>query len=684
MTMQRLDIAGIHRVRETPASHPTYIAGQRIYAIGSMGGGIIAVGDEHLVGAMGGVWAHPCRVLAGWQLSVATGAGQNVLNDADECVMGWSHLERRWETAQGLPVRWCEWVAENRPAIYVELSIENPLEGEWRGTLTLEAAFDLQPCWFGGVEVGPTTLRAAASQAQATTADWESGWGAALGSAPDPERITLHGASAQLHYSLQLAPGQSHTILAALVCDHGAGAVGAAADLRDALLLGGYRLAERQATYDRTLSEGVTLRTPDKALNEAWMLSKLNLLALEADYPPALGRYFLAGIPEYPQLFGCDTTYTVPGALAAGFVDTTLSALRELAQVAWRQCGRVPHELTTNGRIFNPGNVQETPQFALAVWDAVRWTGDLAMLRELYPICREGMRAYLMAGHGRQDSPYLWGDGMVERFGMGVFKLDVQCYAMSGLYALAEMAERLGRSSEAADHRQTAEAMRLAFEADWWLPDEGMYADSRHSDGRNQLDGHWTVMLPVQLGLAAPDRAARVLERVMAEWVNEWGLVHTRGREDRVWTLPTGLLALALFRHGRPDDGLRLLGSIASTANAGLLGALEELIPHGLCFVQLWSAGLLIEGVVAGLLGVRPDALANLVALDPHLPDGWGEVRLDDLRIGAHRINLTIANQWARVEHLAGDVPLGVEWRSKDQRQVIIPGEIATLGDDGR
>ena len=157
MTMQRLDIAGIHRVRETPASHPTYIAGPRIYAIGSMGGGIIAVGDEHLVGAMGGVWAHPCRVLAGWQLSVATGAERHMLNDADECVMSWSHLERCWETAQGLPVRWCEWVAENRPAIYVELCIENPLEGEWRGTLTLEAAFDLQPCWFGGVVVGPTS-----------------------------------------------------------------------------------------------------------------------------------------------------------------------------------------------------------------------------------------------------------------------------------------------------------------------------------------------------------------------------------------------------------------------------------------------------------------------------------------------------------------------------------------------
>ena len=34
------------------------------------------------------------------------------------------------------------------------------------------------------------------------------------------------------------------------------------------------------------------------------------------------------------------------------------------------------------------------------------------------------------------------------------------------------------------------------------------------------------------------------LERIEREWVNQWGLAHTRAREELVWTLPTGLLAL--------------------------------------------------------------------------------------------------------------------------------------------
>lgn len=677
MTMQRLDIAGVQRSRETAANHPTYIAGQRMYAIGSMGGGIIAVGEEHLVGAMGGVWSHPCRVLAGWQLNIASGPERNTLNEAQECVMGWSQLDRLWHTRMGLPVRWREWIAETRPIAYVELQIENPLPEPWRGSLTLEAVFDLQPCWFGGVEVGPTSVRSTATVVQATTDDWATHWGAALGSNPEPSRISLEGTHAQLQYALSLATGESKTILVALVCDHVMGADGAVLTLHDALLLGNYRLTERQASYGRILTEGVTLHTPDQALNEAWILAKLNLLALEANYPPALGRYFLAGIPEYPQLFGCDTTYSVPGALAAGFSKTTLAALHQLADVAWRQCGRVPHELTTNGRIFNPGNVQETPQFVLAAWDAVRWTGDLRLLKDLYPLCREGVREYLMAGHGWHGAPYLWGDGMVERFGMGIFKLDVQCYAIRSLQVLGEMAERLNRPDEAASHRELAADMREAFEADWWLPEETMYADSRHSNGKNQLDGHWTVMLPVQLGIAAPDRASKVLERVMQEWVNEWGLVHTREREERVWTLPTGLLALALFQAGRPDDGLRLIHSIASTADVGLLGAFEELIPQGLCFVQLWSAGLVIEGIVSGLLGIEPDALAHTITINPQLPAAWPEVQLNDLRLGEHRLDLTIRNDGVHVHHRIGEVPLTVVWRpaTSNRRIQITPGD---------
>jgi glycogen debranching enzyme len=243
--------------------------------------------------------------------------------------------------------------------------------------------------------------------------------------------------------------------------------------------------------------------------------------------------------------------------------------------------------------------------------------------------------------------------------GMGSRKLDSACYHIAGLRALAQLAQALDEPEAAALNARAAQ-FNQDFERDWWLEEEGLYADSMHSDGRLQLDGHWTVVLPVQLGLAAPERAARVLARIEAEFVNQWGLVHTRKREELVWTLPTGLLALAAFAHGRKERGLQLARNIALTAQHGTLGTFKELIPEGLCFVQLWSAGLYLQAIFEGLLGLQPDAPRHRLAIAPMLPAEHPPVTIYGLLIGRHRLSLTISPSELQIEHAAGPCPLEV------------------------
>jgi len=345
-----------------------------------------------------------------------------------------------------------------------------------------------------------------------------------------------------------------------------------------------------------------------------------------------------------------------------------------LAAYGRRACGRIPHEVTTNGRVFNPGNIQETPQFAVACWDYLRWSGDTAFLEQVYPVCVEGLEHF---GWTLAGGPYPVGDGVVERLGMGACKLDSVCYLYQGLAALREMALALGRIDEAEQFAGHAERLAARFERDWWLAAEDLYADSLHLDGRPQLDGHWTVVIPLQTGLASEERARRSLARIEAEWVNEWGLVHTRGVDDRVWTLPTGLLALAAFRYGRPELGVRLLRNIGETARRGGLGMLKELIPAGLCFVQLWSAGLYMQGIVEGLLGVSPLAHRHEVTVAPQLPDGWNEVHLRGLPVGEHRLDLRARPDSLEVRHVAGSVPLTVRYAG--QQIALEPFEQVTL-----
>jgi hypothetical protein len=198
-----------------------------------------------------------------------------------------------------------------------------------------------------------------------------------------------------------------------------------------------------------------------------------------------------------------------------------------------------------------------------------------------------------------------------------------------------------------------------------------MYADSLHTDGTPQFDGHWTVVLPLQLGMAEPARAHRSLERIEREWVNRWGLMHTREREELVWTLPTGLLALTAFRYNKPDLGLRLLQNIAETASYGTLGAFKELIPIGLCFVQLWSAGLYAQGIIEGLLGLNPLAHLHQLSITPCLPAGWPRARLSAVAVGAHTLTVEIWPDGLDIQHISGTEPLDLRYR--------IPAGIAAL-----
>lgn len=631
-----------------PGAVPYVLAGRHMYALGYGSAEIGPIGAEHLVGQMGGIWAHPLRLADGLAVDLL-GADGAPLPAAEP------HLDERpgvvawgWRGA-GLLAERQDTVLRDAPAYQLTVTLSNPTGAPIAGTLQLSAPLAFRGPWFGGLasDGGSFALR---DNLLIGHDGLQPGWGLALGCADAPDAHTItpgeRGALARLRYAFQLDPGARRSWSFLLIAAHTGGADAAAQRWLTLSARGGGRGADAQPPTP-------ALCESDLELHMA--LARANLELLRADYPD-LGAYFLAGLPEYPQLFGCDTAYSAAGATAAGYGDTIRSALGLLAGYARRACGRAPHEITTNGRVFHPGNIQETPQLTIAAWDYLRWSGDLAFARELFPALREGMLE-LIPTVCADGKPYPFGDGMVERLGMGARKLDSACYVIAGLRALAHIAAALGLPEAAAHAGRAAEA-RVAFERDWWLATEGLYADSMHSDGRLQLDGHWTQVLPVQLGIAAPDRAARVIDRLMAEFVNEWGLVHTRAHEELVWTLPTGLLALALFQHGRAAAGLRMAENIALTTRHGAPGTFKELIPQGLCFIQLWSAGLYLQAIYEGLLGLRPDAPAHRLGLAPCMPAGHPPVALRDLWVGAHRIDINISPAQIQIDHREGPRPL--------------------------
>jgi glycogen debranching enzyme len=236
------------------------------------------------------------------------------------------------------------------------------------------------------------------------------------------------------------------------------------------------------------------------------------------------------------------------------------------------------------------------------------------------------------------------------------------------------MAGVLGDEATARRARNRAESIAAHFDADWWDARGGTYAMSLENPG-NILHPvpHWAVIVPLEVGLSTPEHAAQTFATLRAHYLNRWGLKHTVGTDERVWTLPTALLSRAAYRYAEPELGFEMLRHAAETLEAGSIGLFHELIPEGACFIQLWSAATFIRGMIEDLLGITVDAAQHHLSIAPHLPAGWDSATLEKLTFGAHTIRVRIDGSDVTVAYLAGQEPLTVT--TGEKVITLLPGE---------
>jgi hypothetical protein len=701
---QELKLGGIERRKYADDDVLFFISGKKLYEIGEQSGkypplgwrrpGFLAgkrlseIGPEdprrpqsaaHLLREMGGIWAHPVKAVESLYFSIESQNERYMLTSSDRFTYYFSHAQLSYSRGN-FDITRTDFVHEDEPALYIDFAIRNKGNSTSRIKLLLDVEFNLMPSWFSGWPNGidqvfyQNGLLFAYDYDQYRPVQW----GAVLGSALMPvkhERRTIddpkvRGESKKvstLTYELDIEAGQTVTVPFLLSVANTGGYPAAHDRFLSLAHKGEEVLNHKVSQLEHAVLSGVQFDCSDKWFSEAYTLAKANLLILMADLKPFLGPYLYAGIPEYVQLFGTDTTYSIPGIVACGFREVAKGALSQLGSFATMLCGRVPHEITTNGHIFHPGNTQETPQFAIACWDYFRWTGDKNFLEWVYPICQEGVLDYAPAHWDMDLDYYLDGNGVVERPGMGEEKLDSVCYFCRSIFVLAKMAEVLGWTNESARYLELAVTLKEAINEDWWIESESLFADSLDEDHTPRMDGHWTVAVPMEADIAHRDKGAQALRRIEKDWVNEWGLVHTRTKEELVWTLPTGVLAMAEFNYDNPDTGTWLLRQIAVTMDHGALGTFKELIPEGLSFIQLWSPAMFLQGLIEGTLAISPRADLHKVSVRPKLPTEWTYARVTNLSVGNHILSVHLDEgrqgipHKATVQHHSGDAPLQFE-----------------------
>ncbi|WP_428485026.1 amylo-alpha-1,6-glucosidase [Rhodopila sp.] len=354
------------------------------------------------------------------------------------------------------------------------------------------------------------------------------------------------------------------------------------------------------------------------------------------------------------------------------------------------------------------GTADATPLYLITLHAAWRATGDHALLEKYLPnaeaaldwIDNDGDRD----GDGFQEyqtrSPVgyenmSWkdaGDSMVYSDGSPVHGpkalCELQGYVYDAWLRSAEIFDALGKPDRAAQLRRKAAVLFDQFNEAFWDEETGFYA--------YMLDGHKRQVVTIASdpghllwsGIVPPDRAARVVARLMAPDMNSgWGIRTLSSdhpafnpysyQNGSVWPHDNSLIALGFKRYGYAEEVGRIARDISEAASHFLMNQLPELYAGvertsgsfpvqylGANVPQAWAAGSCFA-LLQAMLGIQPDAPNDRLYVDPALPTWLPDITLIDLRLGHRHLDIRFRRDGKKTvwDVLRGDAKV-VQYRS--------------------
>jgi glycogen debranching enzyme len=405
-----------------------------------------------------------------------------------------------------------------------------------------------------------------------------------------------------------------------------------------------------------------------------------------------------AGLPWFAALFGRDSLIValqsapVTLAFARGALDV-LGAwqARERDDARDAEPGKILHELR-RGELAHfklvphtpyYGTADATPLYLLTLHAAWRWSGDRALLEahlataerclEWIDTCGDrdgdGFQEYqTRAPNGYENMGWKdAGDAVLYPDGTHVkgpkALCELQGYVFAAWTGMAEMFAALGRPDRAAALRAKADSLLQKFNETFWDEEFGGYAYALDGDKRRVLTSVSNVGHCLWSGIVAPERAARVVARLLApDMFSGWGIrtlsaLHCAYNpyayhNGSVWPHDNGLIAQGMRRYGFAREAAQVARAVSGAGAFFALHQLPELyagLPRevapfpvqvlGANVPQAWAAGAVFSFVQA-LLGLEADAPNGVLRLDPALPPWLPDLTLRDLRLGDQTFTL--------------------------------------------
>jgi glycogen debranching enzyme len=382
------------------------------------------------------------------------------------------------------------------------------------------------------------------------------------------------------------------------------------------------------------------LTTGNRPVDDAYYWSRMALAWL-SHTQDGIGTGITAGHPEFPWYFGFDTFLTIDALLECGMFDIAAGSLEILSLRARGNGGRIPHEIITNGHVFNEGDLEESAMFATALLKYYDWTLDRRFLANHAEDAYRALCFVLdrdMVGPGAMEDP--------ER-GKGK-DIDTMCFFVQSVESIKRIRsilddivtfpvfDRMDELIEAGSET------RKTVEDEMWIPEQNTYAN-RIVDGSSLFKGYWTSMMPFYCHIAGKDRFAKFAGSVNG------GLTLISGRygiraDMRGAAMPVqnGMMCMTSLFYGDGDNALKFFRHNLKAFGKYSPCSIPEITNRrNGCYMQAWSSAMLIHPLIGGFIGI--DVKDGLPSMKPNLIGRISDrVKLKGISIGGRTYDCTI------------------------------------------